>query len=60
MSSKEKAIIIGGGISGKLAARVLSDYYNEIIIIERDQKPEGPFQKRCPARRAFTRAPARR
>jgi 2-polyprenyl-6-methoxyphenol hydroxylase-like FAD-dependent oxidoreductase len=37
MSGKEKAIIIGGGISGKLAARVLSDSYKEVIILERDQ-----------------------
>ncbi len=32
----ERAIVIGGSIAGKLAARVLSDYFTEVFIIERD------------------------
>ncbi|WP_419887288.1 glutamate synthase subunit beta [Neobacillus niacini] len=43
----DKAIIIGGGISGKLAARVLSDVYKEVIILERDNEPEGPFSRKA-------------
>ncbi|MGG3563944.1 glutamate synthase subunit beta [Neobacillus rhizosphaerae] len=46
MFRKEKAVIIGGGISGKLAARVLSDFFQEVLIIERDQEPEGPFPRK--------------
>ncbi|MDQ1145728.1 2-polyprenyl-6-methoxyphenol hydroxylase-like FAD-dependent oxidoreductase [Bacillus sp. SORGH_AS 510] len=46
MFPKEKAIIIGGGISGKLAARVLSDFFHEVIILERDQEPAGPFPRK--------------
>ncbi|WHX98387.1 glutamate synthase subunit beta [Neobacillus sp. DY30] len=46
MSSKNKVIIIGGGISGKLAARVLSDVYKEVIILERDSEPEGPTSRK--------------
>jgi 2-polyprenyl-6-methoxyphenol hydroxylase-like FAD-dependent oxidoreductase len=46
LSRKEKAVIIGGGISGKLAARVLSDFFQEVLIIERDQKPEGPLPRK--------------
>src|SRR3954447_10692707 len=46
MSCKEKAIIIGGGISGKLAARVLSEFFKEVVILERDQEPEGPFPRK--------------
>jgi 2-polyprenyl-6-methoxyphenol hydroxylase-like FAD-dependent oxidoreductase len=46
MSSKNTAIIIGGGISGKLAARVLSDHYKEVIILERDQEPAGPSPRK--------------
>ncbi|MDQ1002292.1 flavin-dependent dehydrogenase [Neobacillus niacini] len=46
MSSLEKAIIIGGGISGKLAARVLSDVYKEVIILERDNELEGPAARK--------------
>ncbi|WP_026567568.1 NAD(P)/FAD-dependent oxidoreductase [Bacillus sp. UNC41MFS5] len=45
MSQFERAIIIGGGISGKLAARVVSDFFKEVIIIERDHEPQGPFPR---------------
>ncbi|MEH7122493.1 FAD-dependent monooxygenase [Bacillus sp. JJ1773] len=46
MLRREKAIIIGGGISGKLAARVLSGFFQEVIIIERDSEPFGPFPRK--------------
>jgi 2-polyprenyl-6-methoxyphenol hydroxylase-like FAD-dependent oxidoreductase len=46
MIQKERAIIIGGGISGKLAARVLSDSYREVLILERDQEPTGPLPRK--------------
>jgi flavin-dependent dehydrogenase len=46
VSSKNIAIIIGGGISGKLAARVLSDHYKEVILLERDQEPTGPSPRK--------------
>ena len=36
-----KAIVIGGSIAGLLAARVLSDYFKEIILIEKDNYVEG-------------------
>lgn len=37
---KDKAIIIGGGIAGLLAARVLSSYFRPVLIIEKDSYPE--------------------
>src|SRR6476660_9558835 len=46
MFSRNKAIIIGGGIAGKLAVRVLSDFFKEVVIIEQDQEPEGPFPRK--------------
>ncbi|WP_332694321.1 NAD(P)/FAD-dependent oxidoreductase [Halalkalibacter lacteus] len=46
MFSKKKAIIIGGSISGKLAARILSDFFKEVVILERDKEPEGPFPRK--------------
>lgn len=46
MFQKEKAVIIGGGISGKLAARVLSDFFQEVIILERDPEQQGPFPRK--------------
>lgn len=36
----EHAIVIGGGFGGLLAARVLSDYFKNVTIIERDTKEE--------------------
>ena len=33
---QEKAIVIGGSIADLLAARVLSDHFKEVIIIEKD------------------------
>ncbi|REB08765.1 glutamate synthase subunit beta [Sporosarcina sp. BI001-red] len=46
MCNREKAIIIGGGISGKLAARVLSDFFKEVIILESDEETEGPVARK--------------
>ncbi|MFG2293378.1 FAD-dependent oxidoreductase [Streptomyces sp. NPDC048603] len=33
----DRAVVVGGSISGTLAARVLSDFYREVIVVERDQ-----------------------
>jgi 2-polyprenyl-6-methoxyphenol hydroxylase-like FAD-dependent oxidoreductase len=35
------AIVIGGSLGGVLSARVLSDYYDKITVIERDKIPES-------------------
>jgi flavin-dependent dehydrogenase len=35
----QAAIIIGGGIAGLLAARVLSKHFKEVVIIEKDKYP---------------------
>ncbi|EFM09508.1 monooxygenase FAD-binding [Paenibacillus curdlanolyticus YK9] len=37
-----RAIVIGGSIAGLLAARALSDVFNEVIIMEADASPDGP------------------
>ena len=37
--SQETAIVIGSGIAGLLAARVLSDFYHQVLIFERDSLP---------------------
>ncbi|MEQ8676376.1 MAG: FAD-binding protein [Aggregatilineales bacterium] len=37
---EQKAIIIGGGMAGLFTARVLSDFFDEVVIIERDIYPE--------------------
>lgn len=40
------AVVIGGSMAGLLAARVLSDYYREVTIVERDRFPDGAEQRR--------------
>jgi 2-polyprenyl-6-methoxyphenol hydroxylase-like FAD-dependent oxidoreductase len=39
---KSKAIVIGGGMAGLMTARVLSDHYEEVSIVEKDDFPSGP------------------
>ncbi len=46
LAHNDKVIIIGGGIAGKLAARVLSDQFKEVIIVERDSEPLGPVPRK--------------
>ena len=43
----KKAVVIGGGIAGKLAAKVLSETFQEVIILEADQeyKDKTPRKK---------------
>ncbi|MDD9267156.1 FAD-dependent oxidoreductase [Paenibacillus sp. GCM10023248] len=40
--NQSKAIVIGGGMAGLMTARVLSDYYAEVLIVEKDDFPAGP------------------
>lgn len=42
MKKTERAIIIGGGIAGLLAAKVLSGFYREVVILDRDTFPDQP------------------
>jgi 2-polyprenyl-6-methoxyphenol hydroxylase-like FAD-dependent oxidoreductase len=41
---EDKAIVIGGGIAGLLAARILSGHFSKTIILEKDRYPKekGP------------------
>jgi len=41
-----RAVVIGGSMAGLLAARVLSDAYAEVTVIERDRLPESPEHRR--------------
>ncbi|RXZ78614.1 FAD dependent oxidoreductase [Paenibacillaceae bacterium] len=40
-----KALVIGSGIAGLMTARVLSDYYEEVLIVERDELPTEPASR---------------
>lgn len=40
---KEKsAIVIGGSIGGMVTARILTDHYDQVVLVERDYLPLGP------------------
>ncbi len=49
-----RAVVIGAGMAGLAAARVLSDHFDEVVLLERDQIDSAPgdqvrFHKRtCP------------
>jgi len=34
-----RAVVLGGGLAGLLAARVLADWFEEVMIIERHNSP---------------------
>jgi 2-polyprenyl-6-methoxyphenol hydroxylase-like FAD-dependent oxidoreductase len=38
----DRAVVIGGSIAGLLAARVLLDHFQDVVLIERDRVPEQP------------------
>ncbi|EWG11345.1 FAD-dependent oxidoreductase [Cytobacillus firmus] len=49
LSKRKTAIVIGGSIAGMLAARVLSDSFEKVMIIEKDgEQPKGSPRKGVP------------
>lgn len=42
MQQQRQAIVIGGSIAGLLAARVLTEHFDHVILIERDNYPDTP------------------
>jgi 2-polyprenyl-6-methoxyphenol hydroxylase-like FAD-dependent oxidoreductase len=36
----ERAVVVGAGMGGLSAARVLADYFDEVIILDRDELPD--------------------
>ncbi len=40
------AAVAGGGIAGLLAARVLSDYFERVTLVERDAHPRDPHPRK--------------
>ncbi|HEU0201542.1 MAG TPA: NAD(P)-binding protein [Burkholderiaceae bacterium] len=37
-----RIVVIGAGLAGLCAARVVSEYADEVLIVERDRLPGGP------------------
>ncbi len=40
------AVVLGAGIAGLLAARVLSDFYDSVTVVERDRLPDHPAHRK--------------
>lgn len=40
---RNHAIVIGGGIAGLLATRILSNFFKQVTLIERDRYPDAPL-----------------
>ncbi|MGE2816963.1 FAD-dependent oxidoreductase [Mycobacterium heidelbergense] len=41
-----RAVVIGASVSGLLAARVLADHYESVVVVDRDVLPAGPLARR--------------
>ena len=37
----ERAVVVGGGVGGLSAARALSDRFRQVVILDRDELPDG-------------------
>lgn len=46
MEGRNHAVVIGASVAGLLAARVLSDYFERVTLIERDLKPDRPAARK--------------
>lgn len=45
----KQAVVIGGSIAGLLSARVLAEHFEKVVILEREELPEGPeYRKATP------------
>ncbi|MCY7320859.1 MAG: monooxygenase, partial [Phormidesmis sp. CAN_BIN36] len=42
MGDSTQAVVVGGSIAGLLTARVLADFFDQVIVLERDRLPIQP------------------
>lgn len=45
-ASPRRAVVIGASMAGLLAARVLADHFDEVVLLERDQLPTRPAPRK--------------
>lgn len=43
---EDEAVVVGAGIAGLCAARILADYFTQVTVLERDSLPEEPTTRR--------------
>ena len=43
---RRHAVVVGGSLAGMLAARVLSDHFDGVTLLERDDFPEAPAARK--------------
>src|SRR5260370_32737902 len=43
---RRHAVVVGGSLGGMLAARVLSDHFEHVTLLERDRFPETPAARK--------------
>src|SRR4051812_32085982 len=46
VKSRRHAVVLGGSIAGLLAARVLSEHFDKVTLVERDALPSGPASRK--------------
>ncbi len=51
---RDHAIVVGASMAGLLAARVLSDHFARVTILERDPLPQGPEVRKAVPQGAHT------
>jgi flavin-dependent dehydrogenase len=42
----EHAVVLGASMSGLLAARVLADHFQTVTVVDRDELPDEPVNRR--------------
>ena len=54
MARFDQAIVVGSGMAGLVSARVLSDHFDQVTVIEKDPAPTAPaFRPGIPQGRHF-------
>jgi hypothetical protein len=48
--------VLGASVAGQLAARVLSDHFGEVVLVERDALPDGPRPRKSTPHRCACRS----
>jgi 2-polyprenyl-6-methoxyphenol hydroxylase-like FAD-dependent oxidoreductase len=41
------AAVVGGSVAGLMAAHVLADHFDQVVIFDRDTPPDGPRDRKC-------------